>query len=402
MTESIDVKDTELIKEFMKENYEKLFNIKDHSINSEKLKTYLSYYANDSDKEEIKSIVEKITYISNEMFYEKMKNLCELNNSKKGENDIYILLYTPVVDMTGATGFFVKSNFFASVMAGNLLNVDYVIDMTTDLGKKLSDAKFEEDYILNKLDSLNLYKKTETITESEDSVPVEDPFTGTIIGYKKKKIWNIEHNTFGKSIYIYIADDCSYSGKQLKDLISLFSFPPSIKIRLLIPYVLNQKMFTLFPDRIDNLGIDQIVDNVKIIKKNSYGKSFLYFASKIADSHSLDYDASSILHGVIPYKKDIETLPEAPHQYSILNNCDVINYDKTKFIKCPDREYGKIDHTFRGQSISKFLVGRVKLVNILEHIAFGKDLLSTSEFSGGFFNKKYSKYLHKIAKIIRT
>jgi hypothetical protein len=208
--------ETELIKDFLKQNPNIVKQIGNFPIDRKKA---ISLGINSST-------IDKVRYVSKNEFQKLVQELCIRYNEVKNKDDIYVLLYTPFFDMTGTLTYKNKSNFYTTNIAGQFLKFDYIFDLTNE----------------NTKDKL-----------------------GKIILDKISKI-----KATSKNIYLYICDDCSYSGKQIHELIinlvvSKFIFTldedseeiinPNIYIRLIIPFILNQ---------LDSyLSYSQITDNIK-------------------------------------------------------------------------------------------------------------------------------------------
>jgi hypothetical protein len=208
--------ETEIIRNFLQQNPNITDQIGDFPIDLEKAQKWEQ------------SVIDKVRYVSKNEFKEMVQELCLQYNKVKGKDDIYILLYTPFFDMTGAANYKSKSNFYTTNIAGQYLMFDYIFDLTdTQTQHMLCEI------ILNKLAKID---------------------------------------SNNKKIYLYICDDCSYSGMQTHELIkqlgvSKFIFTkneddpneninPNIYIRLIIPFILS---------KLDNyLKLSQITDNIKI------------------------------------------------------------------------------------------------------------------------------------------
>lgn len=192
--------ETKIIKSFLQQNPNITEQIGDFPIDLEKAKKFKQ------------SVIDKVRYVPKNEFKEMVRELCQRYNTVKGKDDIYILLYTPFFDMTGAANYKSKSNFYTTNIVGQYLIFDYIFDLT--------DTKTQHmlcEIILNKLAKID---------------------------------------RINKKIYLYICDDCSYSGMQTHGLIkqlgvSKFIFSkneddpneninPNIYIRLIIPFILSK------------------------------------------------------------------------------------------------------------------------------------------------------------------
>lgn len=211
--------ETEIIKSFLQQNPNITDQIGDFPIDLEKAKKLSKIHS--------KEVIDTVRYVPKNEFKQLIQELCIRYNTVKEKDDIYILLYTPFFEGNGADNYKDKSNFYTTNIAGQYLMFDYIFDLTY-----LTIQETICEIILNKLEKID---------------------------------------RTNKKIYLYICDDCSYSGKQTHALIeqlgvSKFIFTkndhdpneiinPNIYIRLIIPFILT---------RLDDyLDLSQITDNIK-------------------------------------------------------------------------------------------------------------------------------------------
>lgn len=172
-----------LFKKFINENKDISNQIDSYPIDPIKKQNFIDEYTDPNDKSIVTELVNSVKHISNTEFVFLIKELCDKYNEVKKENDVYILVYIPTMG-SGSGGQFYnrKSSFYVTNITASYLNHDYIIDMTAkDEMTTDYDCKHE---IANNIKNLN-------ITEN-------------------------------KNIYLYFADDCSYSGQQINLIITKF------------------------------------------------------------------------------------------------------------------------------------------------------------------------------------
>ena len=363
--------ETQLIKEFVEENRDNLFNFPDYSIDEKRKIEYIEKHKDSTTKFIISKLVNNIRYISSEEFNEKIKELCDIYNKLKKENDVYILIIPPQILGGGGFGgalntIFRKSNFYVTLLSSLYLKYDYIIDIS----KQEDKDSFRYRDLINKLKKLNLIEDDELIAT--------------------------------KNIQLFYADDCSYSGTQIRGFLDemkvKYYYRKPFQVKLIVPYFLNEDLLNDINVRLkiqidiievikrNNKGIfntKQILENsdeIKCYLTDLYNKylveglySFgrpntylIYFNHKFADAFSINQ--------VIIPGKIIKNLGETDLTNTITNN---INEDYYPFIKncdkslklpnCPLKLYDSINYSFKGQKLNLKDIDN-SLINVLIQI----------------------------------
>jgi hypothetical protein len=283
--EIINRDETILIRKFLEEN-DILDKIASFPISDRKIQEFIDSTTNIDEKNDNIELIKNVKHISNAEFINQIRSLCNRYNQSKKSDDIYILLYTPFFDFTGAGKYSQKSNFYATNIAGNFLNYDYIFDMT--------DNKFHFllDYIIySKIKALNLNKK---------------------------------------NIYFYICDDCSYSGTQLEQLINglnIFNIFDDIdlinkyiRLRLIIPYILSNfdkyiYYSTLSEYFINNFNRKKFIDGLRTFNNSIYIKVKKNYSDKIYKDGKIiskdeyqKYQMNQFLLSILPPNTDLNKL----------------------------------------------------------------------------------------------
>jgi hypothetical protein len=376
--------ESSLIREFSNENYYKMANFPDYSIDETRKNEYINKHTDEDTKYIIKKIVDNITYVSVSDFISNMLDLCLIYNQMKTENDIYIIIIPPQIVSGGNkssgsvfNNIFRKSNFYATLLASNFLDINYIFDLSSidyDMGSKTSILK-------TKLETLNL-------------LPTQTD----------------------KNVHLFLADDCSYSGNQIEKFMinmndTFIEFNnPRIKKHLLIPYFLNnqilnniQKVYDL-PDiiidkiksnsssivnindlflevdiqsKLKNLKLKYPVEAERILTspESYFGtKYLLYFNFRYADGMSVNQKVMSgqIIKGLGPVNLDnTVTNNYGDEFYPFIKNCDNKDNWAGNAIQstpnCPDKLYDHIKYTFESKELNLHVSTR-KLIDELKAI----------------------------------
>lgn len=345
---------TDLIAGFVVQNkYEIMFEKKkddpkyDYSIDQDKLQIFLSKYTEES-RPEMQNYINNILYVTLDKFIYRFTKLCDLYNSIKTSQDIYVII---LLKPNSATSDIYKTSnvwtSFLSILVG-----------------------FKYDYIFD-------YVFSESKTDPEHN----------FMSYFKEQFKNIR----GKNIHLFSCDDCSYSGSQLKEVVkkltehteTLSNFNEcNFYYSVIIPYVAQGKNVKIYnsddrerayeekqpvPDAIPlkitshpkgGCVIDymkQFNDEIKnashISKSSMYGNWLIYFQFKSADSVSVPVD---LLNGKLMSDNNVFKLVDEKDKQKCVNfikNCSVIVESEEKCIDaarggCPFGWYKTIEYSY--------------------------------------------------------
>jgi len=338
--------ETQLIKEFVDENYQKLITFPDYSIDEKRKEEYIMKHLDEDLQYIIRKLVNKIKYVSIEEFNYKIKEICDIYNLLKNTNDSYIIIIPPQIVSGLDVNIFRKSNFYVTLLTTKYLNYDHILDL----------SKINENEFIDKINKLT--------------------------------------NITDKKIHLFIADDCSYSGLQIKNFINKFSSTydlSNFKLCIIIPFFLNEEIFKELIDKYkipkeiidcihkNNLDVVNIYDlyesedikqrlqilsekyeiSKNIIKSPQYffGDNYLlYFNFRTADFLSANQIilAGKLIDklGKINKSNTIFNNDDESY-YPFIKNCNNIKFWRfSEYPECPYKLYDKIEYTFKGNKIN--------------------------------------------------
>jgi hypothetical protein len=157
----------------------------------------------------IEILINNIHYETFEMFYEKITIMTDILKRIKTENDIYILIFKYPKDTIRKQNLLTKSNIWCNHIVGlNMTEqIDYIFEDKNDM-----------------IDGENKKEITKFITTLEIIHP-------------------------GKNFVFINADDCSYSGNQLREYIQYitsFDSNNTIQFITLIPFIINKSVLDTY------------------------------------------------------------------------------------------------------------------------------------------------------------
>jgi hypothetical protein len=125
--------ETQLIKDFIDENQSKLLTFEDYSIDKKRQIEYIEKHKHHLTQFIIRQLLNNLKYISSDEFIQKIKELCDVYNKLKKENDLFILIIPPHI-LGGKGGdfnnIFRKSNFYVTLLSSLYLKYDHIIDIS--------------------------------------------------------------------------------------------------------------------------------------------------------------------------------------------------------------------------------------------------------------------------------
>jgi hypothetical protein len=362
-------REMELFKQFINQNKDKILfqneQMTDHQIDTEKVKTYLSYYQDRNTQQLLGEIIGKINYVSFDLFLKKIKEMCDIYMREKTKDDIYILLLTSLSTYTTDDRRYYKSTIWISYLVALLHNdlFDYVFD------------------------KVNLqYASLERITQ--------------LFSDQYKSI-----NLSGKKVTFFFCDDCSYSGLQLfnvidntNDLINMLvgyteqyigqtinkDYRQNLegcqfRFSLIVPYIIafkqnnnwltegtpkslylpseiiklinnNRKEVSILSDiLIKNTTVMNIIeDSDPVVYRTLIGWHYyplIYFQFRSPDNKSVPiymFSGGLLSEKLTEKGKEIE-------KYPFVRNCE------KKYLECPSGLYANIQYTYNGSPIDQYL-----------------------------------------------
>ncbi len=218
LQESNPDESTELIRQFISENSNISDQIISNPIDMRKKQTVIDKLIGTPDRQVMIDLYNSIKHVSALEHESLIKEFCDKYNQVKQSNDVYILVYIikPGNSGSGALKYYTKSGLYVTTITGKYLNYDHIIDVT-------------DPYLNNRINEANS-KILESI----------------------KKL-NIDTN---KNIYLHFADDCSYSGEQLGQIVAFFTNDIftnlnnniNLYYRFVVPFILDKKIINMIEE----------------------------------------------------------------------------------------------------------------------------------------------------------